>query len=87
VPEPQAICIVLNSDGTPEKPWLYVSEDIQQKARDLCAADGNDPDWWTEDGYGPGWGEDGNHTTQYAEAEPFWSLYLDDAIEALKPST
>lgn len=75
--------------ATPLPTWVTVTPEIEAKARELCSADGMEPNMMTEDGYGPGVNMDGNPdgTASYAEAEPFWSLYIDDAIEALKPST
>lgn len=63
--------------------WSTVPTEIKEKARELCAADGIDPDAWSEDGYGSGWSEDGNHTATYAEAEPLWFSYVEDAVAAL----
>lgn len=67
--------------------WSRASPEVEAKARELCAADAMEPDMMTEGGYGPGANMDGNPdgTASYTEAEPFWSLYIDDAIEALKP--
>lgn len=61
-----------------------VPADVRAKAREMCAdVTGLDPDQETEGGYGPGWSEDGNHTTNYAAPEPMWLAWVDDAERAL----
>jgi hypothetical protein len=81
------VFITIRSNPTPE--WAKASDEVVAKAKELCAADGLEPDMMTEDGYGPGYDMNGepDGTASYAEAEPMWSLYVDDAIEALKQST